>query len=108
MTQALFWLGIVVIALGMGLGYWDLRDRLSHIESDLNYLYHELGRHKVPPGAGVFSLRRAPQVKQLAHICHFSCDFNAASSLSARVREPSAESALRSVHSRTSSASRAS
>lgn len=43
MTQTLFWVGMVVIALGIGLGYWDLRDRLARIESDLKHLYYELG-----------------------------------------------------------------
>lgn len=46
MTQALFWVGMVAIVLGVGFGYWDLRDRLGRIESDLKHLYHELGRHE--------------------------------------------------------------
>lgn len=41
MTQAQFWTVIAVIVLGMGLSYWDLRDRLGRIESDIKHFYHE-------------------------------------------------------------------
>jgi hypothetical protein len=53
MTQALFWVGIVVIALGMGLGYWDLRDRLSRIESDLKQSTEKIDFGRNAPGVVV-------------------------------------------------------